>query len=92
VRELRERCAIRLGGLLQSALRRHRQEEADSLRTSPCAEALYLIFFFDEEEDICRMAKATLCNLGLDPSKPPDILNWGTAEVRLCSSDPGPSL
>jgi len=74
---------FRVGDVFQSALRRQSQEEEDSLRTSPCAESLYLICFFDEQEEIRHMARQTLSNLGLDPSKPPDILNWGTAEVIL---------
>jgi len=50
---------------------------------SRCADPLYLIAFFDDEEDQRLMAKDSLSKMGLDPSKPPDILNWGTTEVMM---------
>lgn len=58
-------------------------EIAEILRTSRCAEPLYLICFFDEIEELQQSAKGSLEKMGLDTTKPPDVLNWGTDEVRL---------
>lgn len=58
-------------------------QSLEMILKSRCLEPLYLVCFFEEDPELTEMAKASLENLGLDSTKPPDVMNWGTNEVMM---------
>jgi hypothetical protein len=58
-------------------------EHKNHILTSRCPDTLYLIAFFDDSKELRERAKECLNNLSLDTSKPPDVMHWGTQEVRV---------